>query len=169
MMRKGMRISFLSVLGFSLSVAAGPARACEQHIYDPTSEIRLSTLRSSQDQALREMQRINLGLPRAEDVARTWRLATQDDSQSCEISLLRVDGIAAGNLVSGFDCPDGMFNVVGWRLEGMELRFLSPTGRVMMRFFQTGNGWQGARENDGAVLVLWRTESEVDFFVPWEL
>jgi hypothetical protein len=93
-------------------------------------------------------------LPVVDDVARKWTLSAHDPVQSCEVDLIGNWTFPTGSVVSGFDCPDGVFNVVSWQLEGMELRFLSPTGRVMARFYRTGWGWQGERENDGAILIL---------------
>jgi hypothetical protein len=107
-------------------------------------------------------QRIDFRLPVAEEVARKWTLTAKDPVQTCELDLVRLSTISGGNVVSGFGCPDGFFNVVSWRLDGMELRFLSPTGRVMARFYQTQWGWQGERENDGAVLVLTQVKAALD-------
>lgn len=99
-----------------------------------------------------------------------WTLSSRDPIQSCDIELTRYPDMAAGGVVSGFGCPDGFFNVVGWRLDGIELRFLSPTGRVMARFYQASSGWQGERENDGAALNLApQAKSLPDFFVPSQM
>jgi hypothetical protein len=90
----------------------------------------------------------------AQNVAGKWTLSARDPVQSCDVELIRAGTMTGGNVVSGFGCPDGFFNVVNWQVDGVELRFLSPTGRVMARFYQTMWGWQGERENDGAVLIL---------------
>lgn len=100
-------------------------------------------------------------VPRLEDAAQKWTLSTREGDQTCDFELSRHDDIGAAGVVSGLGCPDGFFNVVSWELSGIELRMLSPTGRVLARFYRTSLvRWDGERENDGAPMVLLRRASD---------
>lgn len=96
-------------------------------------------------------------VPRIEDAAQKWTLSTREGDQTCDFELSRHDDIGPAGVISGLGCPDGFFNVVSWELNGIELRMLSPTGRVLARFYRTSLvRWDGERENDGAPMVLLR-------------
>jgi hypothetical protein len=125
--------------------------ACQDVVVVPTVN---SFIVSDQTTGRTNLSGLEFRWPRSEDVATSWTLSSREPVQSCELELTRVADMDAGNVISGFGCPDGFFSVVAWRLDGAELNFLSPTGRVMARFYKTRVGWHGERENDGAALVL---------------
>jgi hypothetical protein len=99
-----------------------------------------------------------------ESLTRTWRLSMADGSQACDIELFSIPDFGPTSVFAGSDCPEGFFNVVGWTIEGDELRFWSPTGRILARLPRSAPPRLfGERDNDGAPLVMTRLARPTGF------
>jgi hypothetical protein len=143
--------------------------ACDLDIrVHPTKDVQVKDSNSLDDFEVVLANRLApIGEGVAKSTSETWLLSMADGSQSCEIELLSIEGFGPSSVFAAPGCPDGFFNVVGWEIDRNELRFLSPTGRVMATFQGLPSSrMYGTRENDGARLIMTRAAPSPGYLLP---
>jgi hypothetical protein len=92
-----------------------------------------------------------------------WRLGLTRGGRSCVLGFdAAPQGFGWRGLGVGANCPDGLFAINRWRLEGAVLELAGRDGRALARFTRQPDGnWQGQRLSDGASLVMGRKRAAI--------
>ena len=88
--------------------------------------------------------------------AGTWTYKVGHTDTPCMVTLTTGSDGQAGDITSAKDCPGGLLAIGHWRINGSQLRLMSPSGEIVAILRAKGGNYVGHQFGGGRDIELSR-------------